>query len=190
VQTLEQVRARIASYMGAWASDDLGRHAVIVKAGQAFIGQVHLNGYVNSYARWNDEKDPPFNPLEVELAFAFGRRFWGQGYAFEACQAVIRYAFDDLQLRRLVGGAALENERWVGVLDKGSTIENRVHWVLDVTFYEDASRIRTGDAPQNMGVLRHIALNLLRQEPSKGSLKTKRFRAALNDDYLATVLGL
>jgi [ribosomal protein S5]-alanine N-acetyltransferase len=111
VQTLEQVRARIASYMGAWASEELGRHAVIVKEGQAFIGQVHLNGYVNSYARWNDEPNPPFNPLEVELAFAFGRRFWGQGYAFEACQAVIRYAFDDLRLRRLVGGAALENER-------------------------------------------------------------------------------
>ena len=69
-------------------------------------------------------------------------------------------------------------------------IENQVHWVLDVTFHEDASRIRTGDAPQNMGVLRHIALNLLRQEPSKGSLKTKRFRAALNDDYLSKVLGL
>lgn len=69
-------------------------------------------------------------------------------------------------------------------------IENRVHWVLDVTFHEDASRIRTGDAPQNMGVLRHIALNLLRHEPSKGSLKTKRFRAALNDDYLARILGL
>lgn len=69
-------------------------------------------------------------------------------------------------------------------------IENRVHWVLDVTFHEDRSRIRTGDAPQNMGVLRHIALNLLRQESSKGSLKTKRFRAALNDDYLARLLGL
>lgn len=69
-------------------------------------------------------------------------------------------------------------------------IENRVHWVLDMTFHEDGSRIRSGDAPQNMGVLRHIALNLLRQELSKGSLKTKRFRAALNDIYLAQVLGL
>lgn len=69
-------------------------------------------------------------------------------------------------------------------------IENQVHWVLDMTFHEDGSRIRSGDAPQNMGVLRHIALNLLRQEPSKGSLKTKRFRAALNDTYLAQILGL
>jgi predicted transposase YbfD/YdcC len=69
-------------------------------------------------------------------------------------------------------------------------IENQVHWVLDVVFHEDASRIRTGDAPQNMGILRHIALNLLRQEPSKGSVKTKRFRAALDETYLAKVLGI
>src|SRR4026208_1730014 len=58
VQTLEQVRARIASFMGAWESDELGRHAVILKEGHVFIGQVHLNGYVNSYERWKDEPDP------------------------------------------------------------------------------------------------------------------------------------
>jgi predicted transposase YbfD/YdcC len=67
-------------------------------------------------------------------------------------------------------------------------IENQVHWVLDVTFSEDASRIRTGDGAQNFAVLRHIALNLLRHESSKGSIKTKRFRAALDTDYLLNVL--
>lgn len=69
-------------------------------------------------------------------------------------------------------------------------IENCVHWVLDVTFNEDRSRVRTGNAPQNFSVLRHIALNLLRQEPSKGSIKTKRFRAALDEHYLRKVLQL
>ena len=69
-------------------------------------------------------------------------------------------------------------------------IENRLHWVLDVPFHEDASRIRTGDPPQNMAVIRHIALNLLRKESSTGSIKTKRFRAALSEAYLARVLGL
>lgn len=67
-------------------------------------------------------------------------------------------------------------------------IENQVHWVLDVTFCEDASRIRTGDGAENFTVLRHIALNLLRHEPSKGSIKSKRFRAALDTDYLLKVL--
>jgi predicted transposase YbfD/YdcC len=69
-------------------------------------------------------------------------------------------------------------------------IENQVHWVLDVVFHEDASRIRSGNAPQNMAVVQHMALNLLCQEPSKGSLKAKCFRAALDDAYLARVLGL
>lgn len=79
----------------------------------------------------------------------------------------------------------------VNILVRGHWgIENQVHWVLDVTFHEDAARIRTGDAPQNMGVLRHIALNLIRQEPSKGSVKTKRFRAALDETYLSKVLGM
>jgi hypothetical protein len=55
--------------------------------------------------------------------------------------------------------------------------------------WEDASRIRNGHAPQNMAVVCHIALNLLRQEPSKGSLKSKRFRPALDDAYLARALG-
>jgi predicted transposase YbfD/YdcC len=67
-------------------------------------------------------------------------------------------------------------------------IENCVHWVLDVTFGEDGSRIRSGDAPQNFAVLRHIALNLLRRESSAGSIATKRFRAALDESYLLQVL--
>jgi predicted transposase YbfD/YdcC len=68
-------------------------------------------------------------------------------------------------------------------------IENRVHWVLDVVFREDESRVRAGDGAANLAVLRHFALNLLRQErTAKGSLATKRFRAALDQDYLLTVL--
>jgi predicted transposase YbfD/YdcC len=63
-------------------------------------------------------------------------------------------------------------------------IENSLHWVLDVTFREDDSRIREQNAPQNMAVLRDIALNILKQDPSKGSLKQKRYRAALDDGFL------
>jgi len=67
-------------------------------------------------------------------------------------------------------------------------IENQVHWVLDVTFHEDASRIRAGHAAQNLAVLRHIALNLLRKEPSKRSLKGKRLLSALDTAFLLRVL--
>jgi len=69
-------------------------------------------------------------------------------------------------------------------------IENRVHWALAVIFREDESRVRVGEGAENLAVLRHFALNLLRQERTvKGSLATKRFRAALDDAYLLTVLA-
>jgi len=68
-------------------------------------------------------------------------------------------------------------------------IENRLHWVLDVAFREDDCRIRTGNAAQNMTVLRHMALNLLKQEQStKRSLRGKRLKAGWDEDYLAQIL--
>ena len=69
-------------------------------------------------------------------------------------------------------------------------IENCVHWVLDISFREDDCRIRTGSGPQNMAVLRHIALNLLQQEHSaKCGVKNKRLKAAWDNDYLLKVLS-
>jgi len=67
-------------------------------------------------------------------------------------------------------------------------IENQVHWVLDVTFQEDDSRIRNGHGPENFAVLRHLVYNLLRKEPSPRSLKMKRFRASLDENYLTQIL--
>ena len=68
-------------------------------------------------------------------------------------------------------------------------IENRLHWVLDVAFHEDRSRVRDGHAPENLAILRHFALNLLRQDRSvRGGTTTKRLRAALNDTYLRSLL--
>lgn len=68
-------------------------------------------------------------------------------------------------------------------------IENSVHWVLDVTFHEDFSRMRTGHSDHNFAILRHIALNLLRKEQTaKASIRTKRLKAGWNTDYLEKVL--
>ncbi len=68
------------------------------------------------------------------------------------------------------------------------SVENTFHWTMDVIFGEDASRVRLDEAPENFAVIRHIALNLLKQHPAKLSLKRKRFRAALNDAFLLELL--
>lgn len=69
-------------------------------------------------------------------------------------------------------------------------IENKVHWVLDITFREDDCRIRRGNGAENFAVLRHIALNLLKRENSaKRSLRAKRKKAAWDNDYLLKVLS-
>lgn len=67
-------------------------------------------------------------------------------------------------------------------------IENSFHWVLDVTFGEDASRIRHGESSENMGVVRAICLNLLKRHPSKSSLRQQRLRAAADNEFLLQLL--
>lgn len=69
-------------------------------------------------------------------------------------------------------------------------IENQLHWVLDVTFGEDNSRIRTGHSPENMALLRRLAISLLNQETStKRSLRQKAKRAAMDVNYMLRVLA-
>jgi predicted transposase YbfD/YdcC len=69
-------------------------------------------------------------------------------------------------------------------------IENGLHWVLDVEFKEDQSRLRCGHGAKNMARVRHLALNLIRAMPGKTSIKGKRKLATWDTEYLLTALNL
>jgi predicted transposase YbfD/YdcC len=69
-------------------------------------------------------------------------------------------------------------------------IENSLHWVLDVSFNEDQCRVREGNAAENLAILRHLALNLLRQDTQKKrGIKTKQKCAGWDHKYLLSLLG-
>ena len=68
-------------------------------------------------------------------------------------------------------------------------IENNLHWTLDMAFHEDQSRLRVGHGAKNMAIVRHFALNLVRQADDKRSIKRRRKRASWDPQYLLQILG-
>jgi len=94
----------------------------------------------------------------------------------------MRYYLSSLSPNACLAGEAVR-QHW--------GIENSLHWVLDVAFNEDASRVRIGNAPENLALVRKLTHNLLQQEKTlKRGVKTKRFLAALDETYLLKILNL
>lgn len=112
-------------------------------------------------------------------------------------QAVVK-----VHARRQVGDEVSEKDRYfiaslksnarhlLKVIRTHWSIENELHWVLDMAFREDESRIRKDHGPENFAVLRHIALNLVKQEKTqKASIKGKRLKAGWDEAYLLKILS-
>lgn len=95
-----------------------------------------------------------------------------------------------VEKRYYISSLAPDSQQLAHAIRSHWEVENRLHWCLDVTFHEDACRTRCDHAPQNLNVVRKIAMNLLRLNPLKKTLPKKRLRACLNPAYLAQVLGV
>jgi predicted transposase YbfD/YdcC len=93
------------------------------------------------------------------------------------------------ETRYYVSSAPLSAARAAEAVRGHWAIENALHWVLDVTFGDDQSRLRTGHGAKNMAVVRHFAINLARTVKDKRSIKLRRKCAGWNTDYLASILG-
>jgi predicted transposase YbfD/YdcC len=93
------------------------------------------------------------------------------------------------ETRYYISSAALSATRAAEAVRSHWAIENSLHWVLDVTFRDDQSRLRTGHGARNMAVVRHFAINLVRAVADSRSIKLRRKRAAWDPNYLAAILG-
>ena len=113
-------------------------------------------------------------------------------------------SFAVLESERTIGNKTTQERRlYISSLDPDAerisqairshwAVENRLHWVMDVSFNDDQMRARTKAAAHNLAVLKRITLNLIRIDPvkRKGSIKTRRIIAATSDRYRAELLGL
>ncbi|MCL2021135.1 MAG: ISAs1 family transposase, partial [Betaproteobacteria bacterium] len=97
-----------------------------------------------------------------------------------------------LEQRYYLSSLAPDADRLLRAIRAHWSIENRLHWCMDVVFADDQMRARTGHAAHNLAVLKHITLNLIRLDPipRKGGIKARCLIAATSDSYRAQLLGL
>ena len=95
-----------------------------------------------------------------------------------------------LETRQYISSAPLDIDRLAEAARAHWTVENQVHWVLDVEFKDDLSRYRAGNGARNMAILRRFALNLVRRHPRQKSIKVKRKRAGWSTQFLSEILQL
>jgi len=93
------------------------------------------------------------------------------------------------EVRFYISRLASNASRHTQVIRSHWSVENSLHWVLDVTFNEDASRIRQGHAAQNLGLIRRLSVSLLKRELSKLRLKMTRYTAAMDNNFLLKILA-
>jgi predicted transposase YbfD/YdcC len=94
------------------------------------------------------------------------------------------------EIRYFISSLAPDAEELLDYVRSHWGIENKLHWVLDMAFREDESRVRQGNAAENLAIMRHFCLNLLKKEDTaKCGIKAKRLKAGWDMDYLFKVLS-
>ena len=191
--------------------------ALIVKKGADYVlalkgNQGTLNDDVQLYFEGlNDSELAELEYFEEEIDKGHGRievrRCWvcydiawlEQKERWPGLKAIIRIQSERQEVR-VPETASEETKYYISSLEVGAEpilqairghwgVENGLHWVLDVAFREDLNQILSGSGARNLGILRHVALNLLNQEKTlKRGVKTKRLRAACDERYLEKIL--
>lgn len=90
--------------------------------------------------------------------------------------------------RYYIASAKLDAKTFARAVRAHWGIENRLHWVLDVVFHDDLVRLRSGHGPENIAIVKHMAMNLVRNPKDKHSLKVRRKLASLNHAYLEALI--
>lgn len=161
-----------------------------------FMATAEQHGFAGVAHSFHESTDCGHGRVEHRRCWAFSHldslpqpeRWAGlRSFAVVECERIV----DDkrnCERRCMIASLAAEAEPIAHAVRQHWGIENGLHWVLDVTFREDDSRIRRGNGAENFSALRALAVSLLKQESTAISIRKKRLRAALNDDFRTQVL--
>lgn len=128
--------------------------------------------HVFAVVRWRSEKDKRF---VVQKTGPDGKQTYVRNHGdYKDCESITYY----VSSAKLTANEALEESR------RHWGIENKVHWILDVAFREDNWTVRAKRLARNLSAVRRMALNIIRSNKSKGSIRIKMKRAGWNDDFL------
>lgn len=174
-----------------------GDYVLALKANEARLHQraAALANEAQARAPFAQSRDQAHGRIETRRAIVVDARQLAADLAFPGLKAIAR-----LTRRREVGGKISEEARLFALSRKWTPrqaleivrahwdIENGSHWKQDVILHEDYSRTRKDNAPRNLALMRRITANILTAIPDKASIKTKRLKAALSEEYLEAAL--
>ena len=164
---------------------------------QALFTDAEAHGYRDLPHTMAETVDADHGRLEVRRAWATEDLAWlSQRRRWPGLRSVVRVDAERTvglhttrETRYFISSLPADAAHLARVVRGHWTIENGLHWVLDVAMHQDHTRIRTGHAPENLATLHHIALNLLKQEHTeKLGIKNKRLAAGWDHDYLLRVI--
>lgn len=189
-----QIREQKGDYLLALKGNQSKLHEEVV----AFFKMAASEGFQEFHSKYHEETDGGHGRVEI-------RRYWlvsDMGWlSCRGCWRDINF-FGMVEAERHIGGKRSREKRfYISSMEADVKkfakavrghwgIENRLHWCLDMAFDEDRCRVRKRHAPQNLAVVRHLVLNLLKQEKTcKRGIKTKRKMAGWSGDYLLKILN-
>lgn len=126
-----------------------------------------------------------------EIGWYESKKNWKQLSSFiRVTRRSERNGVTSKEIEYFISSAAWSAQRFAELIRGHWSIENVLHWSLDVVFHEDDVQIHTDHSPENLSIVRKMAKAMLQHEPSKLSIPRKMRRAAMIDEYAASVIGL
>lgn len=190
----QQIVAQGGDYVLALKGNQGGLHEDV----QQLFDWVHKQNFENVDHDFHETLDAGHGRIEKRRCWSLGQveelldsQQWAKLTSIAMVEAIREEnGHTSRAVRFYISSLAPEAKKLATAIRTHWSIENPLHWVLDAAFNEDDCRIRTGHAPENLGMLRQLAVSALNQEKTaKMGIKNKRLRAGWDNDYLRKVLA-